>query len=125
MPERKGRRRRARERRSAEPTAATPPPREDGAGTARTAQQRATARATPPPLPLPSPTARATGFLLAVFTAFLAALMIRDALGADRSAVEATLRATIGVVLVLLSIAVATLCVAPSWVRSTFFARSR
>jgi hypothetical protein len=122
MPERKGRRRRARERRSAGATATTPTPTDDGDGAAQAGPpQRAAAHAAPPPLP--SPTARATGFLLAVFTAFLAALMIRDALGADRSGVEATLRATIGVLLVLLSIAVAMLCLAPGWVRSTFFAR--
>ena len=59
----------------------------------------------------PSPTARATGMMLAVVTAFLAGLLIKDS-GGSVTAIIA------GVLLILLAVAVAVLVAAPGRVRT-------
>ena len=112
MPAQKGRRQRQRDRRrerSAESaTAPAPPP--APAGRAR--------QELPEGVQLPSTTARVTGFIIAVVTLVVAALMIRDAAGGGTAGAEAIVRIIVAVFLIGLALAVGALSVAPLWVRS-------
>jgi hypothetical protein len=119
MPERKGRKRRPRDRRrDREDAGARDPGGANSADEPRevrpapVAARRATHQA-----PLPSATARSTGFMIAVVTAFIAAVMIQGAISGNHSAIDATVRIVAGVLLVALSIVVAVLCLAPRLVR--------
>ena len=108
MPEPKGRRRRGRQRervRVRRPDAA--------AGRAPNADDRprTASPTTVRPGAAPSPAARATGLVLAVVTAFLAGLLIKDS-GGSVTAIVA------GALLILLAVAVAVLVVAPGRVRA-------
>lgn len=78
----------------------------------------------PPPDGLPSPTARATGFMIAIITAFIAALMIYNAATGDSSGRDAVVRVLIGAGLIVLSAFVALLVLAPAAVRN-FLRRNR
>jgi hypothetical protein len=108
MPRKKGRKHRPRDRRESgapEPQQAVAPP---------------TPRRSPSDAAMPSATARATGFMIAVITAFLAVLTIADAFTSDRSQVDATLRIVAGVLLVLLAIVVGVLVLFPAQIRRRF-----
>jgi hypothetical protein len=122
MPERKGRKRKvARERRRG------------GDGSAGAATIDA-ARETPAPAtkrlkpansggPLPSMTARVTGLMIAVITAFFATLMVYQSLTGDSSGVDGAARIVGGIVMVALAIVVGILSVAPAMVRDLFARR--
>jgi hypothetical protein len=119
MPEPRGRKKRPRDRRdrrrdrTGTPEApASPPPQ---AATAR----RIIRQAEPG---LPSPTARATGFLIAIVTGFVAAVMLFNALS-DASGGEAVARVIGGALLILLAAAVAVACLWPAAVRDYFAQR--
>ncbi|HEY8171562.1 MAG TPA: hypothetical protein VIH21_00620 [Dehalococcoidia bacterium] len=62
--------------------------------------------------------------MIAVITAFLAALMIRDGITGDHTGLDMTARIVGGALLIILAIVVAVLCVAPAWVRDTFGRRA-
>lgn len=114
MPERKGRRRRPHDRRREE-RRATADARE---GAERAPAPAAASRRTRQPAPpAPSATARATGFTIAVVTAFVAVLMIRDGVTGDRDVVDAVIRVVVGTLLVALATFIAVLLVFPEWVR--------
>lgn len=70
--------------------------------------------------PLPSTTARATGFILAVVTAFLAVVMVYEAASGSSSGIDAALRMAAGGALVALAVVVGVLSVAPAMVRDWF-----
>jgi hypothetical protein len=108
MPEKRGRRRRRRERGAGGAHADTPSNTEVAAPAVRAASAQPA---------VPSNTARATGFAIAVITVFLAILTVADAFAADRAAVDATVRAIVGVFLVLLGIVVGVLSLFPAQVR--------
>ncbi len=111
MPERKGRKRRPDGRRSdgtssvASPADATP-----------SAPQRKALSQRADPL-VPSNTARMTGLMIAVVTAFLAILMIRDAATGGSAGIDAIVRIAAGVSLVVLAIVVGALSVFPAQIR--------
>lgn len=116
MPERKGRKRRPRDRRRER----------DDSGVSQQSAGDADRAYGPPVRPprrnadqvaLPSATARSTGFMIALVTAFIAAVLIQGAINGDHSAIDATFRIVAGVLLVALSIVVAVLCLAPRLVR--------
>ncbi len=118
MPEQKGRKKKQRERDRR--------PRDDGAPApdAPPAAPRPSSQPTAA-APMPSMTARATGFLVAAFTAFLAVLMIYNAVTSDdASAPDAAIRIFIGTLLVLLAIFVGALVLAPAQIRD-FVSRRR
>ena len=122
MPERKGRKRRiVRERRRGG---------SDGGGVATIDRERpraaaaTTKRVAPNNGPLPSSTARVTGLMLAVVTAFFAALMIFQSVTGDASGIDGAARIVGGIALVALAIVVGVLSVAPAQVRD-WFARRR
>ncbi len=123
MPERKGRKRRiVRERRRGDGATA-------GTTTIDGERPRATIlasgkRGVPNNGPLPSSTARVTGLMLAVVTAFFAALMIVQSVTGDASGVDGAARIVGGILLVALAIVVGVLSVAPAMVRD-WFARRR
>jgi hypothetical protein len=68
--------------------------------------------------PLPSTTARVTGLMIAVLTAFLAILMMYQAATGELSGIDAVLRIVAGVALVALAIVVGLLSLAPGQVRN-------
>ena len=109
MPERKGRRRRSggRHREGSSPASAP-------AATPGAPQRDAPPRRADPLVP--SNTARATGLMIAAITAFLAVLMISDAI-AKGGGVDATVRIVAGVSLVLLAAVVAALSAFPAQIR--------
>lgn len=120
MPDRKGRRRRPHDRRRDErraaaeahgdaPRVAPPPAR--AVASPRAPQRRAAAA------PAPSPTARATGFIIAVVTAFLAILLIRDAFVGDRATPDVVARIVAGAFLVAMAAFIGALLLFPSWFR--------
>jgi len=121
MPERKGRKRRPADRRRGDGAPVDASPGERAPETAPTPS-----RQTPPSNqpPLPSPTARASGLLIAVITAFFAVLVLRDGLTEDHTAIDATLRIFAGISLILLSLAVGALVLFPEVVRG-LLARGR
>ena len=123
MPERKGRKRRmVRERRrggAGEGGVATIDGERPRAAVAATAKRAAATNG-----PLPSSTARVTGLMLAVVTAFFAALMIFQSVTGDASGIDGAARIVGGVLLVALAIVVGVLSVAPAMVRD-WFARRR
>lgn len=118
MPERKGRKRRpTRERRRGR----------DVPGQAAATDAEPKSNGGPPPDvrraaasdgPLPSTTARVTGLMIAVLTAFLAILMMYEAATGDLSGVDAVLRIVAGVTLVALAVVVGLLSLAPGQVRN-------
>jgi len=123
MPEPRGRKKRPRDRRErrdrrrergGEPEATAPQPAQ--APAARRVIRQADAG-------LPSPTARATGFLIALVTAFVASVMLFNAVS-DASGGEAVARVVGGALLILLAAAVAVACLWPAAVRD-YFARRR
>lgn len=87
------------------------------------APPRAAPPSIPPGGPLPSRNARMTGFLVALMTAFIAIIVIRDAIE-NGSGVEAVIRIITGISLVLLGIIVAALVLFPAQLRD-YFARRR
>ena len=122
MPERKGRKRReARERRRASETQAAtatidaPPAPPTAARTSRTAASGG---------PLPSMTARVTGLMIVVLTAFLAVLMVYQSLTGDASGIDVVARIIGGSLLIVLAIVVGVLSLVPGMVRD-WFARRR
>lgn len=112
MPERKGRRRRSagRHREPGAPAPHPAPAAMPGAPPRSASPQRAD------PL-VPSNTARATGLMIAVITAFLAVLMISDAATGGSASMDAIVRIVAGVSLVLLAAVVAALSVFPAQIR--------
>lgn len=118
MPERKGRKRkivRERRRGGGDPSAATiAPPQPRGVATSRTKSGVANEG------PLPSTTARATGLILAVVTAFLAVLMVYQSVTGDSSGIDGAARIVGGVALVVLAVVVGVLSIAPAMVRDWF-----
>ena len=118
MPERKGRKRRpTRERRRDR----------DVPGQAVATDAEPKSNGGPPPDsrraaasdgPLPSTTARVTGLMIAVLTAFLAILMMYEAATGDLSGIDAVLRIVAGVMLVALAVVVGLLSLAPGQVRN-------
>lgn len=92
------------------------------AGPSQTPARTATPQP-PPGTALPSRNARMTGFLVALMTAFIAIVVIRDAIE-NGSGVEAVIRIGTGVSLVVLAIIVAALVLFPAQLRD-YFARRR
>ena len=120
MPAQKGRKRqRTRERRrdgeAAPATASALPP---------TVATRRTSRRPPGDGPLPSTTARVTGLMIAVLTAFLASLMVYQSVTGDASGIDGVARIAGGIALIVLAIVVGVLSIAPGMVRD-WFARRR
>jgi hypothetical protein len=119
MPEQRGRKR-VRDRRRERRERVSVMPSADTIDTPAV-EPRPVRRATPAPTGMPSPTARATGFMIAIITALIAAVMIYNAATGDSSGGEATARILIGAGLLLLSTFVGLLVLAPSivvsWVR--------
>ncbi len=74
--------------------------------------------------PLPSTTARATGLMIAVVTAFLSVLMVYQALTGEAAGIDGVARITGGIALFVLAMVVGILSVAPGAVRD-WFARRR
>ena len=108
MPERKGRKRRSgRRSEGASPASAVSAP---GAPLRNASARRAD------PL-VPSNTARTTGLMIAVITAFLAILMISDAATGGCAGIDAIVRIAAGVSLVVLAIVVGALSVFPAQIR--------
>ena len=108
MPERKGRRRRPEATR-----------REMGATSVSGRDAPRPQRTSPPrrdPL-LPSNTARATGLMIALVTAFIGIVMIRDVIGGASDGAEAVARIAVAVFLIVLGIVVAALSVFPAQIR--------
>jgi hypothetical protein len=62
--------------------------------------------------------------MIAVVTAFLAALMIQDGFNGDHSTANAAARIVAGGLLVLLAVVVAALCLAPGWIRDVLRRRA-
>lgn len=123
MPERKGRKRRiVRDRRRGggdAPGAATIDASRPGTSQSASAKRAAASNG-----PLPSSTARVTGLMLAVVTAFFAFLMIFQSVTGDATGIDGAARIVGGVALVLLAVVVGVLSVAPAMVRD-WFARRR
>ena len=121
MPERKGRKRRpVRERNRA---TASPISTEDAVVEAlrsRGGASKATRRNAANEGPLPSNVARATGLMLAIFTAILAVGMVYQAVTGDSGGIDQIGRIVAGVLLVLLAIVVGVLSVVPAMVRDYF-----
>ena len=111
MPEKKGRRRRSggRHHEGSSPESHPAPAATPGAPQRIASPRRAD------PL-VPSNTARATGLMIAVITAFLAVLMISDA-ATGGGGIDATVRIAAGVSLVLLAAVVGALSVFPAQIR--------
>lgn len=105
MPERKGRKRRSGRRGEG----ASP-------ATAAAAPQRNASPRRADPL-VPSNTARATGLMIGVITAFLAILMISDAATGASGGVNELFRIAVGALLVLLAAVVSALSVFPAQIR--------
>lgn len=121
MPERKGRKRRPthdrrRDRDVAGRAAATDAKPDSDGGPPP--DVRAPRRAAASDGPLPSTTARVTGLMIAVLTAFLAILMMYEAATGDLSGIDAVLRIVAGVTLVALAVVVGLLSLAPGQVRN-------
>lgn len=114
MPERKGRKRRSDDRRRDRASASAP----GSPATVLPAEESVQAgpRAPRRPGDIPSNTARATGLMIAVITAFLAVLMIVDAAGKSSGA-DAIARMVGGALLVLLALVVGALSVFPAQIR--------
>ncbi len=124
MPDAKGRRQarpgKRRSRQRARPERGAAP--RSGTGMSATAppvQPRRAGASASPPSRLPSPTARATGFMIALVTAFLAVVMIKDAL-THASGASAAIQVVGGLLLVLLALAVGALVLVPGRVRALF-----
>lgn len=113
MPERKGRRRRVRRERVRGDARPSHPRAETLAARGASPAPRSQAQAGP----LPSTTARVTGLMIAVITAFLAVLMVYQALTGDAARIDVTLRIAAAVALVVLAVIVGVLSVAPGAVR--------
>ena len=115
MPERKGRKRKHPRERRPGGEVATQAAIEPQSRAAAPASSRRPAAAGGP---LPSTTARVTGLMIAVLTAFLAILMMYEAATGDLSGVDAVLRIVAGVTLVALAVVVGLLSLAPGQVRN-------
>ncbi len=122
MPERKGRKRRPVDRRRGDDASVEASARENTPETPSFTSRQITPPNQPP---LPSPTARASGLLIAVITAFFAVLVLRDGLTGDHTTIDATLRIFAGVSLIALSLAVGVLVLAPEVVRRLLAGRRR
>ena len=116
MPAQKGRKRKAQRDRRAEGTAPGP------SQTPAAPVQHASASATPA-APIPSRNARMTGFMIAIITALLAIIVVRDAI-ANGSGAESVIRILTGVSLIALAILVGALVLFPAHLRD-YFARRR
>jgi hypothetical protein len=68
-------------------------------------------------------TARVTGLMIAVITAFFATLMVYQSLTGDSSGVDGAARIVGGAVMIALAIVVGILSVAPAMVRDLFARR--
>lgn len=108
MPDAKRRKRRQRERARSGTTSATAPHAPSGS--------RTRPAPSPGPMPLPSTTARATGFILAVITAFLAALLIVNAVRGETGGTAVT-EVIGGALLILIAVIVAALVAIPEQIR--------
>lgn len=119
MPERKGRRRRPQERRREARRSESygDIPRETPPSARPAVSPRAGQRRVASAPPAPSPTARATGFIIAVVTAFLAILLIRDAFVGDRATSDVIARMLAGMLLVALATFIGALLLFPAWFR--------
>ena len=117
MPDRRGRRRRPERRRR------------DAAGHTAPATERPAPPQRPEagagPMAMPSTTARATGFMVALVTAVLAVLMVRDAIAGEATGVDAALRAIAGIALIAIALLVAVLVLFPAQLRRLLAARRR
>lgn len=119
MPAKKGRkRRRTREQRQSADAAPTVSAQTAAAVTPRKARPAASNG------PLPSTTARVTGLMIAVLTAFFAFLMVHQSVTGDASGIDGVARIAGGIALIILAMVVGTLSVAPGMVRE-WFARRR
>ncbi len=118
MPDPRGRKRRGRQRTRAE-RAGAPPAAAEASAAAPPVQPRRAGASAPPPSRLPSPTARATGFMIALVTASLAVVMIKDAVTRASGASAAT-QVVGGLLLLLLALAVGALVLVPGRVRGLF-----
>jgi hypothetical protein len=112
MPSPRGRKRRP-ERRSRERTADAPPlhpatQARDAAGATSGAQQA-----------LPSKSARFTGLMIAVITAFLSILLITDAVSNGATSVDGVTRIVAGALMVLIALVVGVLSVFPAQIART------
>ncbi len=116
MPERKGRKRRPADRRRGDGAPDSMSPRQTTSDTP-VAPPRQSPQLSQPQPALPSPTARASGLLIAVVTAFFAVLVLRDGLTGDYATIDATLRIIAGVSLIALSLAVGVLVLFPEVIR--------
>lgn len=114
MPERKGRKRRPAERRRSDGSSNDSSARESMPEPAPFTSRQVSPQNQPP---LPSPTARASGLLIAVITAFFAVLVLRDGLTSEHTAVDAALRIFAGISLIALSLAVGALVLFPEVIR--------
>ena len=123
MPERKGRKRKhPRERRPggevATPAAIEAQPRAAAPASSRPSGRPSGRRPAAADGPLPSTTARVTGLMIAVLTAFLAILMTYEGATGDSSGIDSVLRIVAGVTLVALALVVGLLSLAPGQVRN-------
>jgi hypothetical protein len=115
MPEQKGRKKkrerdRARRRGGAAVAQPAVEPPAARAQIARGVQQASTQ-------PMPSPTARATGFVIALITGLLAVVMIYNAFSGGAGGLDLVMRVVAGVLLILLALAVGVLVVSPDTMR--------
>ena len=116
MPERKGRKRRPRERRRV--GAGESPPRVAvQTPVSRTATRP---RVTGPQQRMPSTTARVSGMLLGIVTAFIAAVLLQGAFQQDNSTATVIIRSIVALLLMLLAAFVAFLSAFPELVRDYF-----
>ncbi len=116
MPEQKGRkkkRERDRERRRPVGAGVAPPDIERAEVRAQVAREVQQANVQP----MPSPTARASGFVLALVTGLLAVVMIYNGFSGGAGGLDLVMRIAAGVMLILLAAVVALLVVSPDTVR--------
>jgi len=73
--------------------------------------------------PMPSPTARASGFALALVTGLLAVVMIYNGVTGDAGGLDLVMRIVAGALLILLATVVAVLVVSPDTVRRVLWRR--
>ncbi|MBI5287446.1 MAG: hypothetical protein HY873_00570 [Chloroflexi bacterium] len=73
--------------------------------------------------PMPSPTARASGFVLALVTGLLAVVMIYNGATGDAGGLDLVMRVVAGALLILLATVVAVLVLSPDTVRRIVWRR--
>jgi len=110
---RKKKRERDRERRRSGGTAGAQPDVEQPAVRAQVAREVQQAAVQP----MPSPTARASGFVMALVTGLLAVVMIYNGFSGGASGLDLVMRVAAGGLLILLAVAVGMLVLSPDTVR--------